>query len=97
MRTRAKSLRDLVPATFLKYEKLNCLIKSQSNEHASLLVNILFENNIFSLASSIDDPILVKPSYNKKGERLNEDEVFFRGFSLFCCGNYSAIFQKQME
>jgi hypothetical protein len=96
-RSRAKSLRDLVPATSLKYEKLNCLIKFHANEHTSLLVNILFENNIFSLASSVDDPILVRSSYNRKGERLNKDEVFFRGSALFCCGEYHNIFQKQMD
>jgi len=95
-RSRTASLRDLTPATFLKYERLNCLIENHAHMHANLLVNILFENNIFSLTSSVDDPILVRPSYDKKGER-NKDEVFFRGYALFCCGEYLAVFKKQMD
>jgi hypothetical protein len=96
MKSRTASLRDLTPATFLKYERLNCLIKNHASQHAILLVNILFENNIFSLASSVDDPILVRSSYNRKGE-LDKDEVFFRGFALFCCGEELVVFKKQMD
>jgi hypothetical protein len=97
MKSRTASLRDLTPATFLKYERLNCLIENRANQHATLLVNILFENNIFSLISRVDDPILVKSSYDREGERLNKDEVFFKGYALFCCGENLAVFKKQMD
>jgi hypothetical protein len=95
---RTESLETIAPATFSKYQTLNCLIPFKANNHASLLVNILFENNIFALASSINDPVLVRSSYSQYGERLRlDDEVFLRGYAIFSCGKEKMIFKKQMD
>ena len=43
MKSRTASLRDLTPATFLKYERLNCLIENHANQHATVFLFELFE------------------------------------------------------
>lgn len=87
---KSESLLTLASKTFKKYSEIESLFPVYAHHPVNLLVNILFENNIFTLSSDPKDPFFIEHKADK-----SEYIFYLKSFALFSCGKKINIYEYQ--